>query len=69
MPVSGAILVLGTVAGSGLPAAVKASQLEGVLSLEEMISDLLKWRDAFYTQLVAQRSTWCQNLFQKLVVC
>lgn len=64
--VSGAILVWGRVEDVGRKAVIRENKFEDVLSLEEIIGDLLEWDDKTYFELTADRATWCQNLFHQL---
>jgi hypothetical protein len=65
--VSGAILVWGRVADVGREAVIRENKFEDILSLEEIIADLLECGSKTYGELIADRAAWCQNLFHQLV--
>jgi hypothetical protein len=62
--VDGSVLVWGSVTADGRIAVVKESRFEDVLSLEEIIADLLDWDSEGYRRLIEDRAAWCQNLFR-----
>jgi hypothetical protein len=65
--VSGAILVWGRVTERGREAVIGMNKSEAILSLEEIIANLLEWNNNLYWKLVTDRATWCQYLFRQLV--
>ena len=64
--ISGAILIWGTLDPSQKKKMMEATQLMNILSLEEMASDLLKWKFQDYLDLVNNRQTWSSELFSGL---
>jgi len=65
--VAGSILVWGSVAADGRMTVIRENGFADVLSLEEIIADLLDWGNEGYRQLIEDRATWCQYLFRKLL--
>ncbi len=63
--VSGAILVWGDVADSGRAAVQRVHKLSAVLSLREIVDDLLSWKDEQYQVFLTQRREWCLELFER----
>lgn len=67
--ITGTALVWGKV----LPPAVKEIKecfgFDHVLSLENMISDLIGWEDRAYKGLITEYSCWCNELFLGLGKC
>jgi hypothetical protein len=66
MLVVGAILIWGSVTAQGRMSVMKEKGLAEVLSLEQIIIDLLEWGSEVYLQLIEQRATWCRCLFDGL---
>jgi hypothetical protein len=64
--VSGAILIWGDVAESGRTAVQRVYNLTAVLSLREIIDDLVIWDDKNFKAFLKERSGWCQELFHRL---
>jgi len=64
--VSGAVLVWGSVTDEGGEAVMKEYGLADVLSLQEIVDDLVKWNNRKYYELVEERAKWCQELFEFL---
>ena len=44
----------------------KDKGIHDVLSLEEIISDLLEWNSKSYQSLIEERNRWCGYLFDSL---
>lgn len=65
--VAGSILVWGSVTRDGRTTVIRENGFADVLSLEDIIADLLDWGNESYRQLIEDRATWCQYLFRKLV--
>lgn len=64
--VSGAVLVWGAVTPDGRRDVMEAFGLADVLSLEQIITDLLAWNIEDYHKLIEDRATWCQELSSAL---
>jgi len=64
--IQGAILVWGHVTPRGRAETMQRYGLIDVLSLQNIIGDLLKWRDQSYQDFLADRMTWCSELFHGL---
>jgi hypothetical protein len=64
--VHGAILIWGDVSSAGRAAVQERYGLAAVHSLKEIVSDLIRWKDARYEALLKKRSAWCSELFQGL---
>lgn len=64
--VSGAVLVWGAVTPDDRRAVMEATGIADVLSLEQIITDLLTWDDQDYFRFMERRATWCQDLFSVL---
>jgi hypothetical protein len=62
----GAILVWGSITESGRTNVINEYGFKDVLSLEKMISDLIKWDDQDYHECIKLRSNWSQELFNGL---
>ncbi len=67
-PVSaaGAILVWGSVDGEFTSELKEETSIQDILSLENIISDLVVWADPEYQHLINERKKWCQELFGSL---
>jgi hypothetical protein len=65
--ISGAILVWGGVTEEGRNAAMRTFGFADVLSLESIINDLQRARDARFSAFVRERLTWCQEMFASLI--
>lgn len=65
--VAGSILVWGSVTTDGCLTVIRENGFADILSLEEIIADLLDWGNEDYCRLVEDRATWCHYLFNKLV--
>ena len=61
--VSGAILVWGSITPEGRRNIINYTGLADVLSLEQIINDLINWNNQDYIDFNQQRETWCQELF------
>ena len=64
--ISGAILIWGSITESGRTNVIDECIFKDVLSLENMISDLINWKDKRYYELNENRLYWCQELFNGL---
>lgn len=64
--VSGSILVWGSVSSDGRDSVMRETGLADVLSLEEIVTDLLSWGDADYHKFIGERARWCRELFAAL---
>ena len=60
---AGAILVWGSVDEGFISALKKETGIQDILSLENIISDLVAWGDPEYQRLINEREKWCQELF------
>lgn len=65
-PIDGAILVWGHCTEEGRASVQGAYGLRTVLSLQEMINDLLQRENQEYLALIRQRQAWCNELFDGL---
>jgi hypothetical protein len=63
---SGAILVWGSVTSAGRADVTKATDVVDVLSVEQIIGDLLLWDPPEYEAFVEARAQWCDDLFHVL---
>ena len=61
--VSGAVLVWGSITSEGRKTVMNTTGLADVLSLEQIITDLLIWDNQDYSKFMERRATWCQELF------
>ena len=64
--ISGAILIWGSITESGRTNVIDECRFKDVLSLENMISDLINWKDKTYFELNENRLDWCQEFFNGL---
>lgn len=64
--VAGSILIWGAITPHGRMSVIRDYGFADVLSLEQMIGDLLKWGNRDYLKLIAERETWCRYLFDRL---
>lgn len=62
----GAILVWGAITDEGREAAMKATDLADVLSVEAMLADLNRWKPEGWATLVDERRQWSNALFDYL---
>jgi len=62
----GAILVWGSVTEEGRASVLRETGLADVLSLEQIINDLLAKDSQGYLGLIEQKATWCRYLFDGL---
>ncbi len=64
--VNGSILVWGRVTDEGREKVKKEFGIHDVLSLEDMINDLIKWKDPEYKEFINKRYCWLLNLMESL---
>jgi hypothetical protein len=64
--VSGAILIWGSITENGKDKVKYEFGFKDVLSLEDMITDLVTWEDSAYHELIDERSNWSQKLYNAL---
>jgi hypothetical protein len=69
VPVDGAILVWGAVSDAGRAAVMAETGLADVLSLEEIVRDLLDSGNEEYIRFVQERADWCNHLWAALLGC
>ncbi|MGB6836800.1 MAG: hypothetical protein WBF66_03750 [Dehalococcoidia bacterium] len=60
---AGAILVWGSVTSEGRSDVKQATDVADVLSVEDMIGDLLVWNSVEYKTFIQARGQWCGDLF------
>ncbi len=65
--VDGAILIWGAATPEGRRAVIDAKGFFDVLSIEEIISDLITWNHAGYLALMEQRRSWTNAMFDGLI--
>ncbi len=65
--IDGAILVWGSVSVVGRKAVQSEFGFADILSVEEIINDLIQSGDASYAEFVRQRGQWSDELFQSLL--
>lgn len=65
-PVSGAILIWGDVADTGRIDVTSTYKITHVLSLKNIIDDLVSNEDREYKKFLEDRLGWCRNLFEGL---
>jgi hypothetical protein len=63
---TGAILIWGSVDENSVNMIKQETDIHDILSLEQIISDLLRWVDPEYQRLINEREKWCQELFSAL---
>jgi len=63
---AGAILVWGSVDEEFTSKLKKETGIQNILSLENIIADLVVWVDPEYQHLISEREKWCQELFSAL---
>ncbi len=61
--VCGAILIWGDVAQSGIIEFQQKYHVITVLSLREIVEDLVTWKGEHYQAFLEERSRWCRELF------
>ena len=64
--INGAVLVWGRCTEAGRSSVIKEYGLHAILSLEEIIGDLITWRNECFAELLNQRANWCNELFNGL---
>ncbi len=65
-PVDGAILVWGRCTPQGQASVLEEYGLHTVLSVENIVRDLLQWQSQEFKELLATKESWCQYLFNGL---
>ena len=65
--VGGTALVWGSVSEEGRHSARAETGIDVILSLEDMVNDLIEWRSEPYSQLIGSRETWMQDMCRSLV--
>jgi len=65
--VSGSILVWGKVSDEGKKNVMEETKLADVLSLEQIINDLLAWNNSDYIDFIKQRFEWSEQIFSSLL--
>lgn len=66
-PVDGAILVWGHCTSDGRASVQREYGLHTVLSLQDMINDLLQWENEKFFALIKKRQAWCNELFGGII--
>ena len=66
--VAGAILVWARTTADGRRSVMDELGMRDVLSLEDMVTELIKWNSQDLTTLVQERARWSQSLFEQLLV-
>ena len=64
--VDGSILVWGRVTEQGRKSVIEKHGLSAILTIEEIINDLLIWENQEFVEFVNKREKWCQELFAGL---
>ena len=64
--VRGIVLIWGKVSERGRKEVKERYHMHGVLSLEDIISDLVIWKSKSYLELIREKQKWCNNLFHNL---
>lgn len=64
--VSGSALIWGRVSRKDEQAIIDEYSLSHIISTESVISDLVKWQDQNYFDLIRKYELWCQQLFSGL---
>lgn len=67
--ICGAILIWGDVDDSGRNDVKRAHKIVDVLSMKNIIDDLVFKEDQQYRKFLEERLWWCQHLFQRLEKC
>lgn len=65
-PIDGAILVWGRCTPQGQISVVNEYGLYTVLTVENIVRDLLQWQSMEFEELIATKERWCQYLFAGL---
>jgi hypothetical protein len=65
-PIDGAILVWGQHTPEGQVSVIEAHKLHTVLSVENLVRDLLLWQNQDFAKLLAEKEGWCHHLFTGL---
>jgi len=65
-PVAGAVLIWGDVSRAGRKSVRKRTGISEVLSLKEMIDDLVKCGNKSYVDFLNKLNLWCNDLFKNL---
>ena len=65
-PIDGSILVWGRATEEGRRSVIEKYELSAILTIEEIISDLLTWENKEYLEFVRRRESWSQELFTGL---
>jgi hypothetical protein len=66
LSVSGSILIWGSLAESGRASVIEKHGLQGILSLEAIIIDLVTWQNKDFAELLDKYQTWTTGLFSGL---
>lgn len=65
-PVDGAILVWGRCTPQGHTSVVEEYGLHTILTVENIVRDLLRWQSQEFEELLTTKERWCQYLFTGL---
>ena len=65
-PIDGCILVWGRATEEGRRSVIETYGLSAILTIEEIINDLLVWENKEYLEFVRRRENWSQELFNGL---
>jgi hypothetical protein len=66
LQIAGAILIWGSVTEEGHDEVMQQYRFADILSVEDMVWDLLMWNNQEYHQFLRDRNNWCQSLFYGL---
>ncbi|MBS0576866.1 MAG: hypothetical protein JSS45_10685 [Proteobacteria bacterium] len=65
--IAGGILIWGRCSVAGRTAVSEAFGFGDVLSIEEIVADLVVWRNAAYVQLIEDHARWSREMFEGLL--
>jgi len=64
--IDGAILVWGRYSDDGYQSVMDAYGFADILSVENIVADLLNWNNAQYAEFIAERQAWCAHVLEGL---
>lgn len=65
--VRGIVLIWGKVSERGRKEVKERYYIHNVLSLEDIINDLVIWKSKSYLEMIREKQKWCNDLFHNLV--
>jgi hypothetical protein len=64
--IDGKILIWASYEANGIATLLRKYEIDRVISIQDVINDLITWRDHRYFEFIAERENWIKELFENL---